>query len=146
MIMIGIGNLVLLSYERDFRRELHLEGDKKMTNFEWLVKTRKLDTFVFDVYSFDGNIMHTDYFFENYGLKLKLGESISKTIADWLTNEHKTTKYVALDEVLNLFNRPMKVDSLKSKFSDTEVYHLIAENCCDIKNAILNLNTKEIDE
>ena len=104
-----------------------------MTNFEYLVKTDTLASYISSIFARINPIRdgYTDY---------------AISCAEWLTSEHKTIKYVALDGVLSEFMRPMKVDSLKSTFSDTEVYHLIAENCCDIRNAILKLETKEIDE
>ncbi len=124
-----------------------------MTNYEWLVESKQLKQFIFDISFPDlSDRKNTDRIYDRYGLELCWGESISERIAEWLKSQRKTTKkYVALDDVIKIIakTRTSAVAITNRKEDEPIILELSSQYQChleDMLRELRDLEVKEIDE
>ena len=88
-----------------------------MTNYEWLVKTDRLEDFIFDIRkeyqqaitgkgttNCSTTVETTVDLEEKYGIYFEWGDHKSEIIADWLQKEHPVDTYVNIEEVYKAIN------------------------------------------
>lgn len=121
-----------------------------MTNYEWIMKSGKMENFLFDVYSALTENTRGRYPLsieqQYHGLSIKYGENICKKCVEWLQAEHKTKTYVALDDVSSIFNKSFCFHFDKNKYTQQEVVHILDDLFGGISTKLERLEVKEIDE
>lgn len=114
-----------------------------MTNFEWLVKNKKITKLFREIVERED----LSDVLEEWSIPSR-SAWLSDSIVEWLQAVHKTKKYVALDDVIEILRMPRKLNLSKpnQKVGMTEIMAMEAHHNSEIQTALFSLEVKEIDE
>lgn len=113
-----------------------------MTNYEYLIKTGKLEAFIWDL--IDTTTIQS--LNAQYGWELKADRYNNRRVAEWLQAERKeSTKWVRLQDVLNLVKAPIDIDPMK-KYRGLEILQMHDAYRIHLGHEIGILETKEIED
>ena len=128
-----------------------------MTNYEWLVKTGKIVQFIdFLRFKHFSNAEYRSDYKLHFGM-ISVPCQASRSIAEWLQEEHIVNRYVSLEAVLDILNNPREIEINDFTVTDPmepdgkdiplrELRRIISEDYKERIKRINMLDTKEIKD